>query len=264
MKTSSPRFSFLLALGSVWMSMLASAALCQVPAPTARHKRPAQSGEIQLQEVVKTVSPQENVLAYFKGLLAQLDRLAAGEITPAPKLQDESIFYLTGAYLFCAIRKGSCPFLLDSVLETDIINGRISKNAEAPNMTALWKLWIKNDFQRRVEYATPTGRMRDLMLFRKNTLPRYVKAKETVAAEISSTPEVSDADFFKKRYEAASPQRAALDTTVKFLEAVKEQRLDVFASSGVSVTREGSAGAARKDSAPVHPQADQPARTRSR
>ncbi|NLF25109.1 MAG: hypothetical protein GX589_05555, partial [Deltaproteobacteria bacterium] len=114
--------------------------------------RPSQAGVIELQAPPKEETPQENLLDYFNTFAQQLDRLADGQLSNVPKLDENSVLYLNAVYLFCSLRKGACPWILEALLETDIVNSRLNKSPDCPQMRSFWKLWGKNDLQRRHDY----------------------------------------------------------------------------------------------------------------
>ena len=199
-------------------------------------KSSIQEGEIVLQPVEKKDLPQESVFKHFTALPELLDHMAAGEISKVPELGEAAVLYLNGVYLFCSVRRGACPWILDAILETDIINSRINKAADCPQMRSFWKSWIKNDLQRKHDYQTQTAFMRETMQFRKSELPRYLTCSKTVTSELKlEDKKLNDAAYFKERYAGQSRPKLSAVEMKDFMEAIKTKRIDVFASVQMSV-----------------------------
>jgi hypothetical protein len=224
-----------LAAACVWSAGLSAA---QVPAQHLdKPKKGVLEGEINLQTPVKKqTNPyqdrQDAAIGYFTNLSGKLDKLGSGELSPLDKIGEDVLSHMAGTYLFCSIQKGTCPWILDALLETDVINSRINKKVECDSLPRFWKIWVKYDMQKKQDYQVKTGYMRDTISFKKTKLPRYVGCMDTVKQEISDNPQpVSDADYFKNRYAGESSQRKAIMDTLDYLQKIKSSRIDVFAAT---------------------------------
>lgn len=230
---------------------LATATVLFARSAVAQPHRPAQAGEIELQAVEKRLSPQDAAIQYFKRFAEDLDKASAGTALKPPPIGANEMLYLDALYLFCTVRKGTCPAILDAILETDIASSFADNTPACPNMKLFWRLWIDNNFQRQQDYQVPTGFIREAMAFKQKELPRYLSCAETVSTELQSAAGKPLSQVLKQRYAADAPARQAVKETLGILQAVKQKNIDVFASSGVTLkSAETAGGAAPKKAKP--------------
>lgn len=194
-------------------------------------------GDLNIEEDEQQVDPysvvQSGVLAYFK----HLNKLAASlESGAAPEqlkdLGDDALRYLTAAYLHCSIKQGTCPALLEALLEIEVINSRIRNTAACPNLERFWRIWLKNDMERRHDYSVKLGYLQATTEFRQKVRPRFVKCQPTVAGEISSSLS-SLQDYFRVRYASGSLARRSLEQNLLLLEGIAQQVPNIFAQVGM-------------------------------
>lgn len=148
------------------------------------------------------------------------------------------LYYLNGVYLYCTLKNGACPLILDSVLETDIINSQIEAKAACPQMLLFWREWIDNGLEQRVDYGLGTGFVTKYFEFRSKIRPRYLKCSSSVEnALVAGLP---FNEFVTKRYAAGSEPRKSILKIVAYLKAIKEQVPDVFIATGAYKQQEKS------------------------
>lgn len=169
---------------------------------------------------------QDETIAYFDSLLETIRTSNYANLTP---LTPRMIHYLSGVYLYCSIKNGACPLVLEALLEADVILARVKQSSECPNLTAFWREWMSNEFEKRLDYTQNTYLNR-VLEFKARERPRYIKCRETVAYEIKSSDD--NATFFAKRYRPESGNYKSIDKFSRFLKALKTQVQDVFSSSG--------------------------------
>lgn len=203
------------------------------------------SGEIILEDYdnkkVDTYSVnQEEAIRYFKSFEAAIPQIGSGASVNMPKLSDGALLYLTGAYLYCSVNNGVCPFILDAILESDIVASAASGTSGCPSMTQFWKIWLANDMEQRHKYLVKTGHLHTTSDFRAKVRPKYLKCKETVAAELAKGP-------LSKRYQSEGNAARAITTTAQYLAGLPEAVPNVFVATGAQ------GGAAQ-------PQPDRPAK----
>jgi len=199
-------------------------------------RRPALSGDIILEGPEKKASiyeiTQDNALSYMQHLSHQVQAASSGaSISPIPPLAPDVQDYLTGVYLYCSVQRGTCPFVLQAILEIDIINSRLSGQNSCPNMQAFWKRWLENDMENRHRHSVRTGHMHATHDFNQSVRPRFVRCQETVAKEIaagSSNP----AEFFRSRYRDNSQHRRDVATSLALLEQIKANIPNIFRATG--------------------------------
>jgi hypothetical protein len=189
--------------------------------------RPDTSGEITFQTEGKQQSPyteaQDGALDAFKKLAAQAP---AGSIAPVT-LSKSSLTYLAAVYLMCVVKQGSCPAVLDGILEADIVNAKLAGNTKCPFTVGFWGVWKANDMERRQEFSIGTGVLGEFSNFKTNHLPRYLNCGETISQILkgSGTPE----QFFRARY----GKNQVFSNLVLVIETVKAKIPNIFAKVGV-------------------------------
>ncbi len=176
--------------------------------------------------------------------IAQLKNLAQNVSGNSVKTQssfpDYMISFISANYLHCSIKKGVCPFFLDSIMETDIINSKLSNTPACPNMKKFWRDWIDNDMQKRWGHKVRTGLLNRTQEFKKNQLPAYVKCKDTIQKILDKNKDKSAADFFKERYGKGSKMAKSLSYSAKYMELIKNSKQkipNIFIEVGLSTPK---------------------------
>jgi len=192
------------------------------------------SGEIALEDTSSAKkSPyqvgQDAAIEYFKNAETVIASLGRGEAAAPGLLPDGAINHLLGVYLYCTVRAGTCPFLLDAVLEIDIIDSRVSGTAACPTMERFWKAWIRDDMEKRLKYLVRTANLEATTAFARTERPRYLKCRETVAAEIGTPGEKSA--FFARRYADMNGPRSKVSKLAKLLVELKAKVPDTIAAA---------------------------------
>lgn len=214
--------------------IFSQAAICQSPAATTsggtkRGGRPEITGQFDLQEGAKakdrTLTSIDESITFLESLSSKITSLAGGNISTAESATPDALNYMSVAYLLCSVDNGVCPMYLDSLLEADVINGRINKSDECPNLKGFWAKYIANDLENRFRFMSKLGNVSKTTSFNENQRPKYIRCKDTVKVETTGT--MSDNDFFRIRYKDSTK----LDAIKKSLEAVrnyKEKKINVF------------------------------------
>lgn len=171
---------------------------------------------------------QEKALTYFDSLATAVSSPSSISTQSAP--QDGVLHHMAGVYLYCIVKAGICPYLLDAIFEIDVINARLSGQAECPAMLRFWSDWKKNDLENRHKYLVSTGHMQLVSEFNRNKRTRYLLCKETVANEILSKE--TNAAFFKERYAEGSTIRKSVNQTNQLLKQIKTKIPNIFVATG--------------------------------
>lgn len=218
----------------------ASQALAQFPAgEVSRAKppnRPARSGEIVLSDMSggqfgsSVQAGQQQTLEHYKQLFQFVSNAKGGNLGRPPIPGEKVIWYLGGVYLYCVIREGTCPYILDTILEVDVANARLDKSDKCPSMVGFWKTYLGNGMEDRHKYQTKTGYLSMTVDFNQKVRPKYVKCQQTVRAENSGG--TSDQEYFKLRYRQSSQIIESMQRTLKYLEAIKAANVNVFIETG--------------------------------
>lgn len=194
-----------------------------------------QSGElIQEQDEKKAQTfplTQEKTIEYFKVLQNSIEQSAAGAVPAASSgLDENSLIYLNSAYLYCTINSGTCPSLLDALLEVDLINSKLENQVKCPNLKAFWKLWLRNDMEARLRYSVKTGFLSDTENFKKTERPKYIRCEDTIQKAIEGSGDA--AGYFKARYAGDSAPKKAAQRAVKILSEIKDRVPNVIVAVG--------------------------------
>ena len=192
-------------------------------------------GKIKLEEEVKQdpyAMTQKKAESIFQNIADSLPTLAAGKKIEFPEIaKDERLLsYLSGVYLYCISRSGTCPFILDAILETDILKAAHSDSVTCPTMRGFWKSWIENDFEQRSEFLVQTGDIRAFSRFNERERPAYIKCVGTIRETLKSNP--SRTSFLKERYSEGSQTAKSLSKMAKLLKVLREQRKNIFKATG--------------------------------
>lgn len=211
--------------------------LLLIPFILSAQNRPELSGEFELEvdegaQDSYSIS-QQKALNYFNSLVSQLDPLRQLGTAHLENLDESTLQYLSAVYLFCTINQGTCPIVLDALLEADLIQSRLRNSAQCDNLQRFWKIWLKNDMERRQEYLAKTGFLNVTDQFKRERRGRYIKCKETIETEMASS--LANPEFFQARYKQDSPPFLVVSQMPVFLNKVKSSVANVFAATGITV-----------------------------
>jgi hypothetical protein len=193
----------------------------------------ATSGDIELEVEAKKKDPylaaQEAALTYFQDLRGKL--LSVSSNTQKLIIPDTNIInYLNGLYLFCSIKKGTCPAILEVLFEIDLVNSRLSNATVCPVLKGFWKKYLSNDFDDRMKFNTSTGFISKINEFNAKERPKFVRCEETLKEIFKSGS--SPSNLFASRYSNNSRTIKALDEVISLINAVSENGTNVFQATG--------------------------------
>jgi hypothetical protein len=159
--------------------------------------------------------------------------LLAAVTTPAssgaiPELGTEGAGYLAALYLLCTEKRGPCGFILESILEADLLASKQTGVARCAVMNRFWKVWIANEGDRRLQFQIPIGHAPELARFNSSVRPRFVRCKETVQAILA------DSKAFTQRHSADSAAGKAVAALKAILGEVQKGGIDLFATTVVT------------------------------
>ena len=193
---------------------------------------PIQFGELVLEkEATKKGAYAESVdtsIAYLKTLTSIQDQIKAGKTPNAPeRVSEATLFYLTGLYLYCIERSGTCPIIADTLLEVEILRRAFAKDDSCSSMIKFWELWRDNQMEDRARHAVPIGEVAKLDKFNRESLPIYASCgKGRITNEQITLTALSE------KYKN-SPSRASLASSLlKIIEGLKEKGINVFSATG--------------------------------
>lgn len=175
------------------------------------------------------LTSQEEALKYFTDLKALLQGVSASNrklLMP----EAEVVNYMGGLYLFCSMKRGVCPAVLEALLEIDIVNSKLSNVSLCPVMKGFWKRYLENDFEDRLKYAISTGFVAKVNEFNSRERPRYLRCEDTLK-ELFKGGESASA-LFSKRYQSGSRPLKAIDEVISLINAVSQNGTNVFLATG--------------------------------
>ena len=197
------------------------------------------SGSIQLEQGEARKDPyqenQDGSIEFFTTLEKNMREMAAGtaKIEKTRELTRGELLHLNATYLYCESIKGTCPTVLDAILESDVLNARVDGKAQCNNMRQFWKSWTKTDMQKREGYMIKIGHTKRHQDFRRKRLPAYVRCKDTVKDYIALEEEMTNEAFVKERYGDGSIARDKIIKAIALLKQIKKKRVNVLRAVGV-------------------------------
>lgn len=169
----------------IWRLCLSAVAMSLiVGTTTAANAQP----RIQLQEEVELDlgTKQPSHIAAQRGAVEKLEKVLSSppESVTAPDFSQAEIIYLTGAYLICSLRKGTCKEILDGILTLDMLEAsqKKTKEVQCTRMHKFWQIWLKNDMEKKHEYNIKTAFLKVRSEFNQLERPRYLRCSKTVAS----------------------------------------------------------------------------------
>lgn len=209
----------------------ASCLLLPTGAAAQSSDRSAQSGDIVLEDTAtRKRNPyqagQDGAIEFMNGLSTAAVELSAGRAAAPASPSDGALDHLASVYLFCTIRAGTCPWILDAVLEADIMSAKTSNTAGCPTMERFWKAWMRNDMEKRQKFLVRTSNLTVTSEFTQHERPRYIKCRDTVAETLRDSPAVRD--FFSKRYAASDGPQTKIARTTKLLTDLKAKVPNIY------------------------------------
>lgn len=194
-----------------------------------------QSGEIVLEAEEKGNSPemiQAQGIEYIQGIF---NEIKSGKLPSPTTLDSKKLNYLASVYLYCTLTNGTCPLPLEALLELDLLHAHSNKNSQCPILTQFWTYWLKNNYEKLVEYNLKTGHMSAASRFKKDVRPRYVRCQETVSDILGQTATAPGG--FSARFAEGGTGQKTLSNFLDFLKLIKQNNINVFATTTSSATK---------------------------
>ena len=110
-----------------FLVMAASLLVFELPAPLAAQQT---QGKIALEDTSTKRrgyrDVEQDTIEYFEKFSKQLKSIGKTKVNPLKPLDHDEVNYLAASYLYCALKKGVCTSLLDSILELDAYNSALN------------------------------------------------------------------------------------------------------------------------------------------
>lgn len=197
--------------------------------PTERAAEPVVAGSVNYNQVD---APQKNgqLLSLEKAIQwgEELEKVVKEGGKAAPEsLDDATISYLSVLYLYCTSNQGVCSFMLDSILEGDLLSSRSTGEPACPTMKKFWKAWLSSGLEERAKFNKSISHGLEVAEFNSTLRAKYIQCGGTVKSLLSEEGELP------KRY---GPEGTSTKQVAKFLGLLKEvesQKVDIYRSTGV-------------------------------
>jgi hypothetical protein len=192
---------------------------------------------------------QDETIGAFSKLRDVPQALASSGSASLPQFSDDMLSYLSAVYLYCAINNGTCPLVLNALLEVDLIRSKLSGQVSCPTMKRFWNAWVASDMEERHKFQVRTSHINAYTQFNTQTRPRYLRCEATIQEEISgNTPATR---FFSVRYRSGSASAGYFRQMESLLTQLKERVPNVFAATGSLPAGDGATATKSKAKAPA-------------
>ena len=183
-----------------------------------------QSGDIVLEDTKQQrtdirAKGREEVARWLGSLEQTVAAKGPGTIE---KIGDSGVTYLAVFYLYCSVKLGPCPFILDTILQADLTSALKDGEAECPTMNRFWRSWLAGDFEQLVKYKISVANGAALATFNTQHRARYVRCKETVAASIKERTDSAS------RYQVDDNIAQSIEHSAKVLQGIWDKQIDIF------------------------------------
>jgi hypothetical protein len=187
-------------------------------------------GSIEYADVKESESnPQLQSLEDLRRWVASVDKIAVDggkgvpeELTPA------DLSYLSVAYLYCVAQRGTCPFVLDTILDSDLETSLSNGVAGCSTMKRFWKEWLRSALDERAKFLLSVSNGLKLAAFNSQERPRYVQCSNTVAELMAQHNNLGS------RFGGGGTSRSSLSSIKQFLEELHTSKVDIYQEIGVS------------------------------
>lgn len=191
---------------------------------------PPTSGDIPLDIGEERVKPpheraQEEAMAEYQKLVNNV-KAGKGE---AVTLSERALLHLNAVYLLCSVNQGTCPTVLDGILESDILTSKVTGRVDCPNMKRFWQLWIKNDMEKHHQFMAKTAFVNEAADFQRRERPRYIRCSATVKEALDSEKAGTVESFIRARYKGDDHPFAG---TFRLLQQMKSRYPNVMSEIG--------------------------------
>jgi hypothetical protein len=218
----------------VVVSGLSSAAFAQEPTAktTSKGGPPALTGQVAYENPdAPARNNQLEALEELDGWSSRLESIIKGSGEGiAPDLKQNAISYLSVLYLYCSVKQGPCPFILEMILDDDIARSRSEKNARCPVMNRFFKSYISQSLDERGKFLFSLREGLEIAKFNSEERPRFVECKETVSAIIT------DKDVLDQRYGEKGSSVNSAKAFRLLLTDIKEKKVDIYGATGVKTS----------------------------
>ena len=176
-------------------------------------------------------SAQEEAITYFEQFLNAMPEVRAGRVPPVQLLSRGALQYLASVNLFCTLRFGSCPTLLQAMYEIEAAQSIANGQASCQNLNLMWKSWLDADMERRVDLDLKIGFVKAYDEFKSGPRRKYVRCSASIQTLMEKVEDKRT--FFSKRYDESNQAVRDIRGTVKFLRGIQTEIPNLLARLGL-------------------------------
>ena len=193
-------------------------------------KKHAMSGEVaysdpDVEARNHQLDAQDKLEAWSAQLFTAIKGGGEGKVTA---LDSPTASYLSVLYLYCTVKQGPCPFILETVLDSDIIAARSEKATSCISMTRFFKGYLSNALDDRAKFLYSLTQGLEMATFNTESRPRFIQCKETVAAILE------DKEVMAQRFGEKGTAVATIEAFNSLLKDVKSQKTDIYTATGLT------------------------------
>lgn len=153
----------------------------------------------------------------------------------APELDQNAASYLSVLYLYCSVKNGPCPFILETALDADIALSLADNRVSCALTNRFFKSYLSQGLDERGKYLFSLTQGLEMAKFNAAERPRFVECKETVSAIIA------DKEVLAQRFGAKGTAAQSVAAFRTLVSEVQEQKVDIFVATGMGKKDEPSA-----------------------
>lgn len=142
-------------------------------------------------------------------------------------LEPEVASYLSVLYFYCTAKDGPCPFVLESLLDAEVVKARTTKEISCVSMKRFFKSYLSHALDERGKFLYTLTRGLEMANFNQQDRPRYVECKETVAAILE------DKEAVAQRLGEKGSALESLAKLADLLKRVKTDKTDIYVATGL-------------------------------
>ena len=147
-------------------------------------------------------------------------------------LDPEIASYLSVLYFFCTVKEGPCPYVLESILDVEILRARATKQVSCSSMQRFFKGYLKHALDERGKFLYPLTRGLEMANFNEQSRPRFLECKDTVAAILE------DKEVMAQRFGEKGQALESLGKLSALVRQVKSNKTDIYVATGLRDSEE--------------------------
>jgi hypothetical protein len=167
---------------------------------------------------------QDALQAWIQGVQAAAK---GGGSSSVDALEPEVASYLSVLYFYCTVKDGPCPFVLEGILDAEVMRARATHEISCVSMKRFFKSYLTHGLDARGKFMYPLTRGLEMANFNEQDRPRYVECKETVSAILE------DKEAIAQRFGEKGTSLEALAKLDNLVSQVKTNKTDIYVATGL-------------------------------